>query len=86
MGLDICCHGAKVGSDAVYEFIERHQPLMTVHGHIHESSEYNGGKWYEKQGKTLCMQGGQIGFDLHYAVLDIENGKITNRKHSIYYG
>jgi len=84
MGLDVCCHGARVGSDAVLKFVEEEQPLLCIHGHIHESPEYNKRKWYHQCGNTLCVQGGQLGFDLHYSIIDIEDGEIINKKHSIY--
>ena len=41
-----------VGSTAVRRLIERYQPLLTIHGHIHES----GGE--RKIGKTLCINPG----------------------------
>jgi len=82
--LDVCAGGRKVGSDAVYKFIKEQQPMITIHGHIHESPEYNGHKWCQNEEKTLCIQGGQIGFDLHYAIIEIENGMIVNKGHSIY--
>jgi Icc-related predicted phosphoesterase len=41
-----------VGSTAVREVIEKYQPVLTVHGHIHES----GGE--RKIGKTLCINPG----------------------------
>jgi len=84
MGLDVCCHGARVGSYAVLDFIERYHPFISIHGHIHESPEYSGHKWFHKDGNTMCIQGGQIGFDIHYSVLEIENGKILSKRHSIY--
>lgn len=82
--LDVCARGAKVGSNAVHEFIVKYQPLLTIHGHIHESPEYNGHKWCKNEGNTLCIQGGQIGFDLHYSTIEIEAGKIVKKEHSIY--
>ena len=41
-----------VGSTAVRKIIETYQPLLTIHGHIHES----GGE--RKIGKTLCINPG----------------------------
>jgi Icc-related predicted phosphoesterase len=41
-----------VGSTAVRRLIERYQPLLTIHGHIHES----GGE--RKIGNTLCINPG----------------------------
>jgi Icc-related predicted phosphoesterase len=41
-----------VGSTAVREAIERHQPLLGLHGHIHES------RGFCKIGRTLCLNPG----------------------------
>lgn len=41
-----------VGSTSVRNAIEKHQPLLGLHGHIHES------KAVEKLGKTICMNPG----------------------------
>ena len=84
MNLDVCGHGAKVGSGAVLRFIKEYQPLLTIHGHIHESPVYSNNQWKHKEGNTLCVQGGQLGFNLHYATLEIIDGVIVNAKHSIY--
>jgi uncharacterized protein len=43
---------APVGSTAVRAAIERHQPLLALHGHIHES------KGAKKIGRTLCINPG----------------------------
>lgn len=83
-GLDICASGDKVGSQAVLKFIEDYQPMLCIHGHIHESPEYNGHKWNQQIMDTLCVQGGQLGYQLYYSVLDIEDGKINSKRHSIY--
>jgi Icc-related predicted phosphoesterase len=41
-----------VGSTAVRESIEQHQPLVALHGHIHES------KGFVKLGRTICINPG----------------------------
>lgn len=56
--LDVCSDGQKVGSNAVYKFIEKNQPLLSLHGHIHESPDVSG-VWYSKLGRTICIQPGQ---------------------------
>ncbi len=43
---------AHVGSKAVRDCIEKYQPLLGLHGHIHES------KGAQKIGRTLCMNAG----------------------------
>ena len=82
--LDVCSHGARVGSQAVFRFVNEYHPLLTIHGHIHESPQYNGYVWFKKVNKTTCIQGGQIGFKLHYTTIDIQDGNIVGMKHSIY--
>jgi len=50
-----------VGSEAIRKFIEEKQPLLTLHGHIHESTARTG-HWKQEIGKTVCMNvshGGQ---------------------------
>ncbi|OFX82308.1 MAG: hypothetical protein A2W99_09655 [Bacteroidetes bacterium GWF2_33_16] len=43
-----------VGSIAMRRFIEEKQPLLTMHGHIHESSEITG-FWSDKIGNTVLF-------------------------------
>jgi Icc-related predicted phosphoesterase len=46
-------------SKAIYNFLERNQPLLSLHGHIHESPDPSR-SWYAKLGSTLCIQPGQL--------------------------
>jgi Icc-related predicted phosphoesterase len=41
-----------VGSKAVRKMIEKYQPLVSLHGHIHES------RFAQKLGKTMCINPG----------------------------
>jgi len=84
MMLDVCASGERVGSMAVLKFIEEYQPLLTIHGHIHESPEYNGYRWHNQEGQTTCIQGGQLGFELYYSTLVLDDDKIITKTHSIY--
>lgn len=70
MGLDICLSGKTVGSNAVYRFIKKHQPKLSLHGHIHESPEVSK-RWCSKIGKTCCIQPGQSE-KLTYVLIDLE--------------
>ena len=45
-----------VGSIAVHRFIEDRQPLLTLHGHVHESSKLSK-KWMQNIGRTVCLNG-----------------------------
>lgn len=62
-----------VGSDSVANFINLRQPLLTLHGHIHESPEI-GGTWKTSLGETTCIQPGQkVGGKLINVLLDLDN-------------
>jgi Icc-related predicted phosphoesterase len=43
-----------VGSTAVRDAIERYQPLLTLHGHIHES------RGVQRLGRTVCINPGSV--------------------------
>lgn len=72
--LDIITTGAHVGSKAVREFIEKEQPLLTLHGHIHESPQMSG-SWRDKIGDTICINVGSKypAKILNCIVIDIDN-------------
>ncbi len=63
-----------VGSIAVRKVIEKYQPLLGLHGHIHES------KGVVKIGRTLCMNAGSdyLAGNLQGALITIEDGKVKN--------
>jgi Icc-related predicted phosphoesterase len=58
LGLDVVRGGAAVGSPATRAFLERIRPLLSLHGHIHESPEESG-VWRATLGRTVCIQPGQ---------------------------
>ena len=77
LDLDICQDGRKVGSKAIFDFIKKKQPLLTLHGHIHESPSVLG-KWNSKLGKTICIQPGQSHHYqdyLIYVIIDLKTMK-----------
>ena len=55
--LDIVATGAHVGSKSTRKFIEKEQPFLALHGHIHESPQMSG-SWKDKIGKTTCINVG----------------------------
>jgi uncharacterized protein len=63
------------GSTAVREAIERHQPALSLHGHIHE------GRGNTRIGRTLCINPGSSyeQGELLGAVVDVEGGKKVKR-------
>jgi uncharacterized protein len=52
-----------VGSIAISRFIEASQPLLTLHGHIHESARIMG-DWKDKIGNTWCLSAAIEGEEL----------------------
>jgi uncharacterized protein len=60
-----------VGSTAVRDAIAKHQPMLSVHGHIHES------RGVKKMGRTLAINPGSVYGDgvLQGAVLDLNAKK-----------
>ena len=84
LGFDLCATGDRVGSPVVYDFLEEKQPLLSIHGHIHEAPAYNGGIWTQKLGSTMCIQPGQLENELSYVTFDLENRRIKNLFHSLY--
>ena len=61
-----------VGSIAVRRFIEQRQPLLTLHGHVHESARLTG-EWKIQLGKTVCMNGAHDGPELALVRFDLES-------------
>jgi uncharacterized protein len=64
-----------VGSTAVRDAIQKHQPMLSVHGHIHES------RGVKKMGRTLAINPGSVYGDgvLQGALLELnaKKGKVT---------
>ena len=58
-----------VGSIAVRRFIEKRQPLLTLHGHIHESTRLTGG-WRERIGHTHALGAAHDGPELALVSFD----------------
>jgi Icc-related predicted phosphoesterase len=52
-----------VGSIAIRRFIEKRQPLITLHGHIHESARLTG-SWRERLGRTWAFSAAHDGAEL----------------------
>ena len=57
--LDLIHGGKPAGSRSIRAFIERNQPLLTLHGHIHESPEISGA-YMDRLGETIMINPGQF--------------------------
>jgi Icc-related predicted phosphoesterase len=65
---------APVGSRAVRAAIEKYQPLLALHGHVHES------RGAVRLGRTLCLNPGSEYSEgiLHGALVTIRKGEVVN--------
>jgi uncharacterized protein len=63
-----------VGSTACRDVIERYQPMLGLHGHLHES------RGTFRLGRTLCINPGSEYSEgiLRGALIDIDRGKVKN--------
>jgi Icc-related predicted phosphoesterase len=60
-----------VGSMAIKRFIEERQPLITLHGHVHESTRLTG-TWKEQIGSTWAFNAAHDGPELAVVKFDPE--------------
>jgi len=58
-----------VGSIAIRRFIEQRRPLITLHGHVHESARLTG-SWKDMIGGTLCFSAAHDGPELAVVCFD----------------
>jgi Icc-related predicted phosphoesterase len=61
-----------VGSIAIQRFIEEQQPLLTLHGHVHESPRLTG-CWKEKIGRTYSFTAAHDGPELAVVRFETEH-------------
>jgi len=67
-----------VGSIAVQRFIEERQPLMTLHGHVHEAARLTG-EWKIRIGRTVCINGAHDGPELALVRFDLDSPEAATR-------
>lgn len=68
-----------VGSIAVKRFIENRQPLLTLHGHIHESTQITG-SWKDKIGMTNAFNAAHDGKELSLIRFNLKNLENSTRE------
>jgi Icc-related predicted phosphoesterase len=68
-----------VGSVAIQRFIKSKQPLLTLHGHVHESAQITGW-WKEKVDRTFSFTAAHDGPELAIVRFDTENLKNATRE------
>ncbi len=87
--LDVIRGKVPVGSRSIRAFIEERQPLVTLHGHIHEAPEVSGA-FFQRIGRTLAVNPGQfstaggVSGGLQAVVFDTEDpeGTLTHTRRS----
>jgi len=76
--LDLIQGKKSAGSRSIKLFIEENQPLLTLHGHIHESPELSGA-YFDRIEETISVNPGQSAWsgrdlaELHAVTFEIEN-------------
>lgn len=68
-----------VGSIAIRRFIEARQPLVTLHGHIHESPRLTG-TWRQQIGRTLAFSAAHDGPELALVRFDPRDPAAATRE------
>lgn len=71
-----------IGSVDIYDFLKEKQPLLSLHGHIHESPETEKGRWINQICQTTCIQTGQTELydsEMVYAEIDLLNGNYERK-------
>ncbi len=68
-----------VGSIAIRRFIESRQPLLTLHGHIHESARITGA-WKERMGRTVALSAAHDGPELALIRFDPDDPENASRE------
>ncbi|MFA3783143.1 metallophosphoesterase [Melioribacteraceae bacterium 4301-Me] len=67
-----------IGSVAIKKFIIKKQPLLTMHGHVHESARITG-SWKDKIGRTYCFSAAHDGKELALIKFDLEKLSTAER-------
>lgn len=68
-----------VGSIAIKRFIEERTPMLTLHGHIHESTSITG-NWQQKIGDTISMNAAHNGNELSLIRFNLDDLEIASRE------
>lgn len=81
-GIDTLHNSKPIGSRSVLSFLERTQPMMSLHGHIHEAP-YISGIFHTRVGRCLAVNPGQGITTLHALTFDASDpaGTLT---HSVF--
>ncbi len=68
-----------IGSIAIQRFIKSYQPLITLHGHVHESARLTG-SWQDRIGETWCFSAAHDGPELAVVRFDLDRPEKAERQ------
>ena len=68
-----------VGSIAIRRLIEKRQPLLTLHGHIHEAFTLSG-EWKDSIGRTVMITAAHDGPELALVRFDLSDPAVATRE------
>jgi len=68
-----------IGSAAIRDLIDKQQPLITMHGHVHESARITE-QWQQKIGSTYCYSAAHDGPELALVRFDPKNPSAAKRE------
>lgn len=68
-----------VGSIAIRRFVDARQPLLTLHGHVHESAGLTH-SWRDRLGKTFAFSAAHDGPELAVVRFDLEDVGMASRE------
>lgn len=77
--VDLAPLDVHVGSIAIQRFIDKKQPFLTLHGHVHESARLTG-RWKERFGKTFSFTAAHDGPELALIRFDTDDLKNATRE------
>ncbi len=78
---DVLFDGRHIGSKSLRRWIEKHQPRLTLHGHIHESPKLSG-TFFDRIGATTLINPGCDHARPHLVFIDLDD--LSELEHSIY--
>lgn len=67
-----------IGSIAIKRFIQKYQPFVTLHGHVHESSQLTG-EWKQSFNNTISFSAAYKGEEVSIIHFDTNNPKNATR-------
>jgi Icc-related predicted phosphoesterase len=70
---------AHLGSVAVRRFIEQKQPLLTLHGHVHEAARLSG-SWRDRIGATHAFSAAHDGPELALVRFELDDLSLATRE------